>query len=254
MLDKSRPRRHLDLEGGCNVRDIGGYATSNGPATRWRTFLRSGSMHRLTPASQAALVDYGLRTVIDLRRTREVEEMPNVFAESPREIYHHQNMIGDDPLAGKNDAVETGEYAEWIVASYSTWLELRQPQIGQTLATLAEPGALPAVYHCAGGKDRTGIISALLLGIAGVPAETIAEDYALSARYLMDRYFAEWAPSGVTPSNYTWEDYQRDFCPPEAMLRVLGHLDERYGGIEEYVRQIGLGQTQIDGLRAALVE
>ena len=72
---------------------------------------------------------------------------------------------------------------------YRSWLDVRQPQIGRILATLAEPDARPAIYHCAGGKDRTGVISALLLGIAGVPDEVIAEDYALSARYLMDRYF-----------------------------------------------------------------
>ncbi len=60
------------------------------------------------------------------------------------------------------------------------------------------------IYHCAGGKDRTGVISALLLSIAGVPEEVIAEDYALSSRYLMDRYFAEQASPESNPGNYIW--------------------------------------------------
>ena len=246
--------RHLDIDGAYNVRDLGGYPTLDGRCTRWKTFIRAASLHRLPPDSQAALVDYGIRTVIDLRRTHEVEEAPNVFAGSSQVTYHHQNMIGDEPLAGMADSVETGEPAERILAMYSSWLDLCQPEIRRTLATLAEPGARPAMYHCAVGKDRTGVISALLLGIVGVPADVIAEDYALSARYLLDRYFAEQASPELTPDNYTHEDYQRDFCPPDAMLKVLDYVDERYGGIEAYARTTGLRPGQIESIRTALVD
>ena len=240
-----QPARHLDIDGAYNVRDLGGYPTSDGRQTRWKTFVRAASLHALPPASQSALIDYGIRTVIDLRMTRETEEAPNVFAGSSQVTHHHQNMLGDDPVPGDADDTERGEPAKYILAAYRSWLDLRQPQIGRSLATLAEPEARPAIYHCAGGKNRTGVISALLLGIAGVPDDVIAEDYALTARYLLDRYFAEQASPESNPGNYTWEDYQREFCPPDAMLDVLEHVNDRYGGIERYVRTIGLNSARL---------
>ncbi len=249
-----QPTRHLDIGGAYNVRDLGGYPAMNGRRTRWKTFIRAASLHGLPRESQDALIDYGIRTVIDLRRTHELEEKPNVFAGSSAIAYLHQNLIGDEPLAGTDDSVETGEAAERILRSYSSWIDHCQPQIRRTLSTLADPASRPAMFHCAGGKDRTAVISALLLGIAGVPADVIAEDYALTARYLVERYFAEQVPPGLPTDDYTWVDYQREFCPPEAMLKVLDHVDERYGGVEPYARTIGLTDGQIDGIRAALVE
>ena len=246
-------RRHLDLEGAVNVRDLGGYETLDGRRTRWHTLLRSATMHRLTPGSQAALVDYGVRSVIDLRTSPEIEAQPNVFAGSSRVAYLRQNMIGDEPGPAA-DLTDAGAVSDDILASYGGILDRRKPQVRQTLATLAEPGRLPAVFHCAGGKDRTGIVAALVLALAGVPPETIAEDYALTARYLLDRYFAEQAPPGVSPDNYTMLDYQRQFCPPEGMLKVLGYLGDRYGGVEGYVRAIGLSDIEIGRLRSAVVE
>ena len=246
--------RHLNIDGAYNVRDLGGYPTSDGRQTRWKTFVRAASLHALPPASQSALVDYGIRAVIDLRRTRETEEAPNVFAGSSQVTYHHQNMLGDEPEPEEEDGVERGKPADYILATYASWLDCRQPQIGRTLATLAVPTARPAVYHCHGGKDRTGVISALLLGIAGVPEDVIAEDYALSARYLLDLHFAGQVSPELNPGNYTWKDYQRDSCPPDAMLKLLDYVGERYGGIDAYVRTIGLNSGQIESIRTALVD
>ena len=247
-----QPSRHLDLEGSTNVRDLGGYPTVDGRRTRWGVFLRSATTHRLTPESQQALLEYGIRTVIDLRRATELQEQPSSLAGLDGITYHHQDLIGDDPLAAEPDNVGTGVEAR-MLAIYGKWLDRRQAQFRETLATLARPGALPALYHCAGGKDRTGLVSALILGLARVPADVMAEDYALSARYLIDRYFEEQASPDLSPDAYSWEDYRRDFCPPEAMLMVLRHIDERYGGPEGYAQTIGLSQDEIDSLRAAIV-
>ena len=261
--------RHIDIEGAYNVRDLGGYATLDGHQTRWRTFLRSDGMHRLTPRSQERLVQYGIRTVIDLRRTWEVRYAPNVFADSLQVKYRHQNLLGDDPTepaAVSETGIEaTGplgwpvqqNYAETTTRSlgpqYSAWLDRGQDRVAKTLGTLAEPGALPAVFHCSAGKDRTGIISALLLSLAGVPAQTIAEDYTLSAPQLFDVYVNEVAPPDL-PAAYSVEDYESDHCPPEAMLETLAHLEDRYGGVEAYVRECGLSANQVESLREALVE
>ena len=253
MGSAPRPSRHLELEGAHNVRDIGGYPTLGGRTTRWMTLLRADGLHRLSAGSQAALVDSGLRTVIDLRRTDEVREQPDVFATSGQVTYFHHNMTGDAPRIETEAPPPPRLGAAMIAERYAEILDGRLAQVGETLAILATPGRLPALFHCTAGKDRAGLISALLLGLAGVPAETIAEDYGLSAPYLLGRYLNEQAPPDVAASGYTWEDYQRDHCPPEAMRATLRHLDERYGGVEGYVREAGLTQEQIDGLRSAIV-
>ena len=254
MADHLNPNRHLDLEGSYNVRDLGGYPGENGRKTRWEMFLRSGSMHRMTPRAQSALIDLGVRTVIDLRTTREVQERPNVFADGSMVAYYHLNMIGDDPLDESSVAEATGEPAETIVHSYCIFLDQRQTKIGQILHALSRDGAQPVVFHCAGGKDRTGIISALILGIAEVPLHLIAQDYALSARFLLDRYFAEEAPPGISAANFTWRDFERAFCPADAMLTVLKYLQQEYDGVLGYAKTVGLSDDEITTLRDKILQ
>ncbi len=247
------PGRHLDLEGAVNIRDLGGYSAQDGHSTRWKTFLRSGTMHDLPPGSQSTLVDYGVRTIIDLRTTRELESHPNVFVHSARVRYVHQNMIGDDPLESSFITEKSGERADQTLASYGTIIDRRQACIGEIFSLLAEDAARPVAFHCAGGKDRTGITAALLLSLAGVSVQTIADDYALSARYLIEVHLAEEHESQLARDVATWQDYQRAFCPAEGMLKVLAYLEESYGGAEGYLRTVGLTDKQVDSLRIALV-
>ncbi len=244
------PRR-IDIEGAWNVRDIGGYETADGGRVRMRTFFRADSLHRLTEKDQQTLLGYGLRTVIDLRQTHELAEYPGVFAGSTEVSYHHVDVIGGKPIYY---SPVIGTPADDVSSSYSAWLEQRQPQIGRVLATMAEPGALPALYHCAGGKDRTGVTTALLLEIAGVPEDAIAEDYGLTAKYLWERWKIEPPEIESGRKLRDWRDYQRGFCPPEGMRKVLAFLRDRYGGAEGYARTAGLTDRQIRTLREALVE
>lgn len=245
------PRRHLKLEGTFNTRDIGGYGTRDGRQTRWGQFLRSDSLHQLSAKDQQTLLDCGLRTVIDLRRSVEMQQQPNVFFGSDEVTYYHQNMAGDMPMRERQapPQLEEVERKRW---GYSVVLHKRQSEVRDTLCTLAAPDALPALIHCAGGADRTGLITALVLGIAGVPAETIAQDYALTARFNLPRYID--AHPEIDAASYTWQDFQRDTCHPEVMLGVLRNLDERHFGVEGYALHAGVSPTEIDTLRDALVE
>ena len=120
-------------------------------------------------------------------------------------------------------------------------------------AALAAPGALPALFHCAGGADRTGIIAALLLSLAGVPEQVIVEDYVLTARYLVDSYRQQKAAEGEDMEGYTWEDYQREFCPPGAMEMALQHLRAHYGGVAAYVAAIGVQDDEVECLRRGML-
>ena len=250
------PRRRLDTEGAYNIRDLGGYRTLDGGRTRWGRFLRADGLHALTAKSQDALIDYGVRTVVDLRLTREVEQRPNVFAARPEVSYRRVNVLGDEYL--EVDFPEVGEPARRLVTIYTMVLDKRQPALRRVLGLLAAAGESAAMYHCTAGKDRTGTVSALLLGLAGVPHETIVEDYALSARFLLERYLDLLASGEMRterpPDEITWQTYRDEFCPQSAMLRVLRHLDDRYGGVESYVRSIGVTQAEIEAIRTGLLD
>ncbi len=247
------PKRYLGLEGSYNTRDIGGYPIEGGGSTRWQRFLRSDGMHQLTAGDQTMLLAYGVRAVIDLRTPYETKATPNVFADSSQVAYHHCDIIGDVPMLLTPDQVAVGLPAARIEHSYKVWLDGRQAQFAEVLGKLAEPGFGPAVYHCAGGKDRTGIISALLLGLAGVPRDVILDDYTLTSEFHYRRALLGGARPEEKPVASPRE-YEDEYCPRDGMARTLAHLDGRYGGIESYVRAIGLTGGQIDALRGELIE
>ena len=248
------PSRWLPVEGAYNVRDLGGYRTEDGRMTRWRTFLRADDLYKLTDADQNLLTDYGVRTVIDLRGSDELAQLPNVLAKNPNVTYLHQNMDGDDPLRrdGEPDA-EILSVPERIRLSYSRRLRLRQDAIREILSALGAKDEQPTMFHCGAGTDRTGVIAALLLGLAGVAEEMIAEDYALSADGLFERYRQEGAPAKLA-GRLTVDAVRLVSAPAEGMKLTLDFLNQTYGGIEQYVRHVGVTDRQIAGIRTALVE
>ena len=252
MPDKLHLKQHLKIEGTFNTRDIGGYVTQDGRKIRFRKLIRSDSLDKIPAKSQKALLDYGIRSIIDLRKSIEMQRTPNVFLGSDKVAYYHQNMVGDIRIRERESIPESLGYVEHMRWSYSVVLDKRQSQVRDTLSTLADPDTFPALIHCAGGTERTGLITALVLGIAGVPAETIAEDFAISAWFNFPRHL-ERNPE-ISTSNYTWKNYQEESSRPETMLAVLRTLDERHSGIEGYARNIGVSQHEIDSIRNALVE
>ena len=249
MLDNA-PLRHLSLEGSYNVRDLGGYPTSSGGTTRWKTILRSGDMHELTLRSMTALIDYGVRTVVDLRRDRALEEMPNRFADSPGVTYHHHDVWGDLTAPDRSDYDDP---SVWWLDHYRLLLDEHRSVVCDAVATVLDPDAWPVVFDCAAGKDRTGVVAGLVLSLAGVPSATIAKDYALSARFLLDRFLAA-TPAEEVPIGFGWKEYQDEHCPPGAMRKTLDHLESVYGGAEGYLVGGGVSEALIKSLRSRFVE
>jgi protein-tyrosine phosphatase len=238
--------RHLLLEGTRNLRDVGGYPTLEGGHTRWRTLFRSDCLDRLSPAGQAWLVEAGLRTVIDLRDPTELAERPNVFAASPHLHYRHIPLF-DTPLPPDREPPPF-EVGYWNI------LDLCQPRIRAIVETLVEPGGLPALIHCHAGKDRTGVVVAVILAAVGVEPSAVAADYALSATCLGQSYVDEtrvWFAS----LGWSWEEYsQLAGSPAEVMLGVLDGLERRYGGAAGYLASIGVTPAALGRLRALLTE
>ena len=257
------PKRHILLESLQNFRDLGGYATRDGRTTRWRQFARCAGMNLLTEADQRKMVAYGIGAVVDLRSQREIEKSPNPFSDYEGVVYHHLDLWGDrvdDFKSAKTSLTQ----AEKMADLYRLGLVRCEAIIGEIISTLADEGDdYASVFPCGAGKDRTGLVAALLLGIAGVPYETIAADYALTELYLQDpnRDHANPDPMFVSESVRANTDPDRQplpvymfSCLPKTMRLALAFLDENYGGVEDYVRKAGVTDGQIDRLRGKFVE
>ncbi|MCU0494157.1 MAG: tyrosine-protein phosphatase [Chloroflexaceae bacterium] len=248
MLLEEQPNRHLPLEGSYNLRDVGGYPTRDGGLIRWRTLLRADSLHALTPGAQAALLDYGLRTIVDLRRPAELRQQPNVFAASERVAYRHMPIFDD-----QSRLVTAAVLQPDLVTVYRLTLDNCQPQVRTVLEVAAQPETPPLLIHCTAGKDRTGLLIALLLGIAGVNDDMIAADYALTTRYLqplLEQLRAQRQQEGVDMAVYE----RLLLSEPEHMAETLAYLNKQYGGVMGYAAAIGLSTDQCERIRHNLVE
>lgn len=242
------PTRHLQLEGTYNVRDTGGYATADGYMTRWHTLLRGDALHRLTPAGKNALVDAGLHTVIDLRRDAELAQAPNVFATSDAVRYVNVSLIERTPHEEEAATPRT------LASVYQGIIATSHARIREIFAALAAPDAFPALVHCTAGKDRTGIIIALLLANAGVPTETIVADYALTEQLLAGEWVDQMRER-VLASGGDWAAMAILMgSPAELMRQTLVDVEAQYGSVPQYLRTIGVPQETLDTLRTALIE
>jgi protein-tyrosine phosphatase len=238
--------RRLGWEGVLNARDLGGYATADGRMTRWGAVVRSDSLAALTPAGREALVDYGVRSIVDLRLPDEVAEQPNPFAEPDTHGVAYANVSFIDPGVGPVDDITT------LADDYTSMLDRFGEKVAAVMTTIARAPEGGVLVHCAAGKDRTGLVSALLLGLVGVAPETIAADYALTAECLRPRD-EQWLESGPGDRAEREEALARFAPTAEVMLEVLDRLTERYGGVEAYLLEAGVAPDDLARLRARLV-
>jgi protein-tyrosine phosphatase len=244
------PERLIALEAVHNFRDLGGYTTTDGRVTRWQMLYRADGLHRLTGADVAALRQLGLRTVVDLRTDKELDERGTFPVDAYPVTFHHLPVIDVtwDPNTG-----DDADAAEFLFRQYESMLAYGEPLFAKAFHLLGLPGALPAVFHCAAGKDRTGILAALILSSLGVPADVVAEDYGLS-RAAMVRMRA-WATEHNPELAAAWDKAASSHlaAEPEAMAKLLTTLTERHGSVREYVVSLGVSNALLVHLESALL-
>jgi protein-tyrosine phosphatase len=245
----AEPARHVELEGCCNFRDLGGYPAAQGRRTRWRTLFRADGLSTLSEADFAVLSALGIRNVVDLRTSLEVEARGR-FPDHEAISYHHLPLT--DTLPGAED-VPAWDDSSFVARRYASYLDGDAPSVGVVLRLLADQANLPAVFHCSVGKDRTGVLAAIVLGFLGVPDDVIVDDYALSARamsQILERLRAEYPDS---------EEVVARFAPvilsvePESMAGFLSEVRARHGSWDDMARQLGLEDT-VQQLRHTLLE
>jgi protein tyrosine/serine phosphatase len=257
--ESQEPSRVLAWDGLFNARDLGGLPAADGGHVRWGALVRSDMLPRLTPDGQAALVDHGIRTVVDVRFPEEVVldwdaypfrgEAPS--GDAPRYLNVPFNTgRGQDGEEEIRQAYRTAESREEL---NRLDIDLNQKGIAAivtAIATAAEGGVL---VHCHAGKDRTGAVVAVLLSLVGVPDEVIADDYALTALSLAP-LISEWLDE-MSSDPAERARLERLAIPSrEAMLETLAHLRRRHGGAEAYLLAGGVTPADLERLRDRLVE
>lgn len=241
--------RLLTVTGAHNVRDLGGYPVRGGGETQWRRVFRSAGLSQLDRDGIEVLRGHRVTTLVDLRTPIEVEEQPNVFGPDDGITSHNVSLFG--ALAPIHTLTADGQPFD-MPARYCQALDLCQDRIRTVLAAIADAPEGAVIFHCTAGKDRTGVIAALLLENAGVERDAVIEDYAITAELakpmlalMRERALAR----GTAPATVE----QVLATKPETMAAVLDHLDTAHGGIAAYLPAIGLSEAQIGRLRARLV-
>ncbi len=247
-------RRNLVWDGCLNVRDLGGHRTVDGGETRFGAVVRADSVSQLSEAGWKALTAYGVRTVLDLRGAHERDDDPP--GDLPVEVlqipFMEANEAEWEEIA---EEIEGAAAAAPDVATstrdvYLIFLERFGANIAAALRAVANAPEGGVVVHCVGGKDRTGLLVAFLLHLAGVSDEEIAADYALSEERLQPRHEVWFA---AADSEEELERLRRIAqTPKESMLGVFRELERRHGSIEAYLRSAGVTEDELERLRARL--
>jgi protein tyrosine/serine phosphatase len=239
------PERFLVLAGAHNFRDLGGLPTVDGRRTRHRVLYRADGLGGLTAADVEALRDLGLKTVLDLRWADEVERDGRCPVES---ITYVNLPLFPNPTERPPDSpdrsIDFGGYYLWA-------LELVPENAAEAFRTIAS-AELPLVFHCTAGKDRTGVLSALVLGCAGVTPEAIVEDYARTDER-MEAIVAKLRANPAYGERIASIPAEVFSARPETMRRFLDLVEERYGGPRAWASSVGIDDSTIDALASRLV-
>ncbi len=241
-------RRRIDLEGCYTFRDLGGYPTEDGARVRWRLLFRSDALHHATPADVSRIVgEFAIGEIVDLRSTGELRSEGRGLLSEEAARFHHL------PLFESEVSEDTRQAAEYTLADrYFLMAEYAREPIARVIGTLADSTA-PAVYHCAAGKDRTGVISAVLLSLLGVCDEIIVADYAASQENLDDIIDRLLASEGYQEMLEALPP-ETLHAEPETMVSLLERIRARYGSMHGYARGIGVSDASIERLRERLLE
>jgi protein-tyrosine phosphatase len=253
-MKKGTYSREIDFEAISGFRDLGGYQAVGGHRVAWSRLFRSGELRRMTGGDLIRLKkEIGLKSVIDLRHARkglEQQQEISLLNEVGAKYFYV-------PLNTNSDRMQESElYGHFSTMGEVYLYRIDDKEYGrrliEALEIMAEPGNYPLVFHCLAGKDRSGVLAAMVLGGLGVGDEDIIHDYTLSARYMnemLDRLNSDPATPEYmkTLPGYTWE------AAPESMALFLSALQQEYGSIRGYLKERGAETSLFDRLEQSLL-
>ena len=236
MMQLSREERLLKVESMTNVRDLGGYETQNGYYTKSHKFVRSTNPGNLSKDEKEYLYDYGIRVQVDLRSDFEVDQQPSALKGYKDIEYYNINL-----LQSKNLNVLPSEVRNYhdLSGFYVFMLESNKEQFRQVFDIFYDHPYDAIMFNCSAGKDRTGVIAALLMDLAGCHEYDIVKDY--SESYENNLKVMAKLEELVDEDNRAFLE-----SSPKMMMKFLDYLREHYGSAKEYLVQCGLEIEKIE--------
>ena len=235
-MNTLKEKRKIILEGAHNVRDIGGYKIDQNHITKWRKFIRSDGLENLTKNDIEKLLDYGLKIDIDLRSKQEYDIWKDKLIDVEDISYFSVELLKDLEITSKT-----------LGGLYVDTLESCKKEIYDVFKIILANLDKTILFHCSAGKDRTGMIAAILLMIAGVSHKDIVDDYAVTRENLaqiIDKFSYE---NDENLKNYLGSE-------TEHMEKFLNYIEKKYGKIEVYLESIGINKEEIYILKEGFSE
>ena len=275
VLPSIKNERVLNIEGVINFRDLGGYKTCDGRSVKWGQLYRSAQLDRMSEKGINDMASMGIKAVVDLRFSDETHKYPTIREAVPQaEMLSWHDELETQPVDESNDiqrswkdSLATNDPAqvrEAMRVNYPKKLYSHRAIYRKMLLRLSK-GQVPLVFHCAAGKDRTGVAAALILSLLGVSDEQIVEDYLLTQneiKHLLETWMAGGAGNVDDPEDFQKKlaSYPRNVVQPvfdadESYIQtLLNYVDQKYGGFTEYaLRILKLGTTDIEKIQYQLL-
>lgn len=251
-LERRSDRTVAFATGAFNVRDLGGLATGNGGQVRRGCVYRADGLHRLPVAEVERLAAMGVRTVVDLRTTGEPAKDASICADGILVV--HLPVLREVWTDGILTSGETADPASFLVGRYLEMLDQGRDAIAAVLELLASDSWRPLALHCSAGKDRTGVVAALVLALLGVADDDIADDYAASAHAMdsLARWMRDNRPEPA--ASMALEPAAIASCPAEVMNSLLHHIRTRWVSVGGYLSSIGVSDETMSSVRSGLTE
>jgi protein-tyrosine phosphatase len=237
--------RRIPLSGTFNVRDVGGYPAAGGTVRAGR-LLRGDALHRLDDEARITLAGLPVRTVVDLREDFEARLSPDALDGTGIAILRLPvfRVTGDS----------FGPSPEDLTTVYEHMVDDCGAVLAAVVGHVAAETRQPVLVHCSAGKDRTGVVVALVLSLLGVADEVIAEDYHLTSSYLAVEFTQAVEQLQASTGLGQRLNGRALACPPELILATLERMRASHGSVEEYLLAHGLTAEQIEALRKSLIE
>ncbi len=232
----------LPIRNSVNVRDLGGYPGTNGKATKFKAFVRSGDLTYLDEEDIGFLIKYGINRVIDLRTDHEADKYRNPFIDVKGVSYHHCPFF-----LGELSRIPFDENCEDPMGDlYLDILEKCSDKVAHAVLTIAnaEPGGI--LFHCSAGKDRTGILSYIILSLAGVSNEDIVANYRVTDSYYIPYAKRTFKSFDKIPIKYLQSN-------AVSMERAMTYVTDNFGGVENYLLSIGISEEEIKAVRDRII-
>jgi protein-tyrosine phosphatase len=247
--------RLVPFEACFNFRDLGGYETREGRTVRWGRIYRSDTLHRLTPPDITVLEGLGLRAIIDLRAGDEIADHGGLPTGVVGPDWHHRPLVASMVLRpGNEQALPAGVEALDAAPGEGYMRFVGDGEMAVSVLSLVAESDGPAVFHCTAGKDRTGVIAAMILDLLGVSDETIAQDYMLTAQ--TGKRSSAWISENEPEFAAFLAQIPRERrkVRPDPVLGFLERVRSEHGSVAALVESRGMTRAQIETFRSDLLE